>query len=362
MKFFLLLSLILLPLLTSSSFLATHSPSQGQVGAPKSHGSNTHKGHNGKKSFSDVQWSLPQLPIINYLNHKSVSVLVKSGDKKFTFFSFLSRNSRGLLFDVTSQLDATKDNTGFLNDVAFKVSENAIDQFFVDFRLIELCAFRASLLNKTEPPTFRFKVFARESNQEYKVRVRFHNVARQELLVDDIEEFKNILIQMTRACRTRKNQLRNRKVNFGNRAEILYSHSSRLEHGLQNRETFFGEKNPLNVDKQIKKIVTHQKETTGTYLKSKAKAGEAKGHIIDLEEAIDQAKKDITEIGKKIETLQLEARNKKMQLIRLREDFDLTKKSLIRLVPFEKKRIVKSANLAGEKGHEVDLVELKIKA
>ena len=359
MKFFLLLSLILLPLLTSSSFLASPPHSKGQAGPPKTQG---HKGHHGnKKPSSNVQWSLPQLPIINYLNHKSVSVLVKSGNNKFTFFSFLSRNSRGLLFDVTSQLDVAKDKTGFLHDAALKVSENAIDQFLVDFRLIELCAFRTSVLNQTEFPAFRFKVFARDSNQEYKVRVKFHNVARQELLVDDIEEFKNDLIQMTRACRTRKNQLRNRKVNFGNRAEILFSHNSKLEHGIQNRETFFGEKSPLNVDKEINKIVTHQKKTTSTFLKAKAKAGEAKGHVVDLEIALEQAKKDITEIGKQIETLKFERRKKKMVFDRLREDFDLTKKSLIRLVPFEKKRIVKSANLAGEKGHEVDLVELKLK-
>lgn len=358
MKFFLLLSLILLPLLTSSSFLENPPPSQGRAGPAKTQESKT---HHAKKTSSHVQWSLPQLPIINYLNHKSVSVLVKSGTKKFSFFSFLSRNSRGLLFDVTSQLDEAKDKTGFLHDVALRVSENAIDQFLVDFRLIELCAFRNSILNRTEFPAFTFTVFARDSNQEYKVRVKFHNAARQELLVNDVEEFKNILIQLTRACRTRKNQLRNRKVNFGNRAEILFSHHSRLEHGIQNRETFFGEKNPLNIDKQINKIVDNQKKTTSAFLKAKGKAGEAKGHVVDLEAALEQAKKDITEIGKQIEALQFERRKKKLELDRLRENFDLTKKNLIRLVPFEKKRIVKSANLAGEKGHEADLIELKLK-
>lgn len=306
---------------------------------------------------------LQQLRIKNYLNHKPVVVKISSSYGSFSFHTFISRNSRGILFEKPKASALKNDKLSFFEKVTIPNHDQHFEQVLLDFRLMSLCKFSNNApLGKKSHLSFSFDITNKGTKETttFSVNVLFKGFVRRELLVNDVHEFKNMLKQLKNSCQTRKNQLKNRRDWFIQRGNELYDDVKKLHNSEVQRDKFFNPKNPINVDNRIKEALNAHSNVAGYYKTLKKKAQNIATEIGGLESHALQLEKNRADDERSLNNAKRELEVAKLQMEMATTEFDGAKKNLNRLVPEARKLINKASEEGNQRDHQKEILKLAI--
>lgn len=306
---------------------------------------------------------LHQLRIKNYLHRKPVTVRVASSSSNYTFRSFISRNSRGLLLEVIDPKIVKSDETEFFKKVSIPNHDQSYPQVLLDYRLISLCRFHnKSPAKHAKQLSFGFEITNRDTKSTitYKVDLLFEGLVRNEQLVNDVHEFKQALKQLRNSCQTRKNQLKNRRDWFTAKGDELYDTVKKMKNSQGLRSRFLDPNSPLNIDNRISLAVQNHRKVADTYKSLRSKATKVATYIGGLESQALQSERNRADDSQAAQNAKRELEHAKFQLDTAKIEYSKTQKDLLRDVP-EARNLINKAHAKGDqKDHQNEILKLSI--
>lgn len=304
-----------------------------------------------------------QLRIKNYLNRKPVKVEVSNSHSKYSFDSFISRNSRGVLLEITSPDVLKKDKTGFFKQVTIENKEHVEKQVLLDFRLINMCRFinRAKVRNpKTVSLEFEITNRGTKMTTTFTVKIMFKGLTRNELLVNDAREFKDALKQLRNSCQTRKNQLKNRRDWFIQKGDELYDHVKKLTNAEHQKSKFLDPRSPYNIDSLQALTLKSHARVTERYRSLRKKAKELATLNGGLESQALQFEKERADDSRALVNARKEIEQGKEQVELAKRELHEAASCLKKKIPEARKLIQRAEKKANQKDHQNEALKLAI--
>ena len=306
---------------------------------------------------------LHQLRIKNYLHRKPVTVRVSSSSSNYTFRSFISRNSRGILLEVIDPKIVKSDQTEFFKKVSTPNHDQSYAQVLLDYRLISLCRFHnKSPAKHAKQLSFGFDITNKDikSTTTYKVDLIFEGLVRNEQLVNDVHEFKQALKQLRNSCQTRKNHLKNRRDWFTAKGDELYDTVKKMKNSQGLRSRFLDPNSPLNIDNRIALAVQNHRKVADTYKSLRSKATKVATYIGGLESQALQLERNRADDSQAAQNAKRELENAKFHLDTAKIEYSKTQKDLLRDAPEARNLINKAHGQGDQKDHQNEMLKLSI--
>lgn len=312
-----------------------------------------------KKSFPKHQ-----LRIKNYLHRKPVHVQVSSSSSKYSFDSFISRNSRGILLEILNKDVLANDKTGFFKEATIPNHENFEKQVLLDFRLIPFCRFtNRSPLKRPKHMSFTFDITNRgtRSTKTFTVKIEFKGFVRTELLVNDAHEFRNALKQLKSSCQTRKNQLKNRRDWFIQKGDELYDDVKKIHNADIQRHKFLDPSNPIhNIDNRIAAAIQSHGKVAQHYRSLRKKAQGLATHIGGLESHSTQLEKNRADDERALSNAKKELELSNLQMDLAKTEYHAAESSLEKLIPEARPLIRRAYHKGDQKDHQQEILKLAL--
>ena len=233
----------------------------------------------------------------------------------------------------------------------------------LDFRLVNFCKFsNVSPGQNADHLSLAFQMTNRGTKRTkvFDVKITFDTqVRKDELLVNDVKEFKDILDQLRNQCLTRKNQLKSRRDWFIQKADQVYEHVKTMRNSEHLQEKFLGPTNPLNIDNRIKLALAKHATIAKAYKTLKKKANKLASDISYLQSLAVQAQKNRDDAERDATHAKRELNQAKLQLDLAKTDFNENKNKLVDTVPEASGLINEAYKKGDQKDHQEELLKLK---
>ena len=317
---------------------------------------------------------LQQLKPSNFLNRKPIEVHISSESQKLSFLSFISRNSRGILFDLMKPELLSRNTTNLLQKISLPLLDDKIPQALLDFRLFSHCKFSKISSKMPKILSFSFEMSGKDSGpsktkktaknpknaKNFKVEIVFLTKARSDLLLSDVKEFSATLHQLRNACKARKNQLRSRRDWFIEKADKLYENMKKIRNSDVQRQKFLDSSSLVNIDTRVHQALASHAKIAGNYQFLRKKAQKLAWDIAGFDQDLKGIEKNRAEGDKETSDAKREVEAAKLQSDLAKTEWEDARKTLVRAVP-EARKVVNEAFGKGEaKDHGLEIKRLVV--